>query len=86
MISIGFVAPHVNGGLFMLHDKDDHGIVIAAVVLYIDDLLIIGKECFIVLIKDQMKKMFRMHDLDSVSSYLGMNLERNRKHYTIAIH
>ena len=34
-ISIGFVASHVDGGLFVLHDQDQ-GIVVAAVVLYID--------------------------------------------------
>ena len=44
VISIGFVASRVDGGLFVLHDKEDHGIVIATVVLYIDDLLIIANE------------------------------------------
>jgi hypothetical protein len=37
-------------------------------------------------IKDQMKKRFRMHDLGSVSFYLGMNIERNQEHHTIDIH
>jgi hypothetical protein len=27
-----------------------------------------------------------MHDLGSVSCYLGMNIERNREHHTIHIH
>jgi len=33
-----------------------------------------------------MKKGFQMHDLGSVSVYLGMNIERNQEHHTIDIH
>jgi hypothetical protein len=50
VISIGFVASRVDGELFVLHDKNQ-GIVAAAVVLYIDDLLIISNEGFIGQIK-----------------------------------
>jgi hypothetical protein len=32
-----------------------------------------------------MKKRFQMDDLGSVSFYLGMIIERNREHHTIAI-
>ena len=42
VMSIGFEASHVDRTLFVLHDKEDHGIVVAAVVLYVDDLLIIA--------------------------------------------
>jgi hypothetical protein len=85
VISIGFAASRVDGGLFVLHNKDQD-IVVAAVVLYVDDLLIIANEATIGQIKDRMKKRFRMHDLGSVSFYLGMNIERNREHHTINIH
>ena len=85
VISIGFEASRVNGGLFVLHDKDQ-GTVLAAVVLYVDDLLIIANEGLIGQIRDQMKKRFRMHDPGSVSLYLSMNMERNREHHTIDIH
>jgi len=85
VISIGFVASRVDKGLFVLHDMDQ-GIVVAAVVLYLDDLLIIANKGLIGQIKDQMKKRFRMHDLGSVSCCLGMNIERNREHHTIDIH
>ena len=37
-------------------------------------------------IKDQMKVMFQMDDLRSVSFRLGMNNEHNRQHHTIDIH
>jgi len=85
MLSIGFEASRVDGGLFVLHNKDPD-IVVAAVVLYVDDLLLIANEALIGQIKDQMKMRFRMHDLGSVSFYLGMNIERNREHHTIDIH
>jgi hypothetical protein len=41
VISIGFLASRVDGGLFVLEDQ---GTVIAAVVLYVDDLLIIAND------------------------------------------
>jgi hypothetical protein len=81
--SIGFVASRLDGGLFV---HEDHGTVVAAVILYIDDLLIIANESLIGHIEDQMKERFRMHDLGSVSINLGMNNERNREHHTIDIH
>jgi len=86
VISIGFMASHLDGGLCVLHDKQDYGIVVGAVVLYVDDLLIIANEGLIGQINEQMKKRFRMHDFGSVSFYLGMNIERNREHHTIDIH
>jgi hypothetical protein len=85
VISIGFEAFRVDGGLFVLHNKDQD-IIVAAVVLYVDDLLIIANEGLIGQIKGQMKNRFRMHDLGSVSFYLGMNIKRNREHHTIDIH
>jgi hypothetical protein len=86
VISIGFVASRVDAGLFVLHDMEDHGIVVAAVVLYVDDLLIISNEGLLGQIKNQMKKRFRMHDLGSVYFYLGMNIQRKWEHHTIDIH
>ena len=85
VISIGVVASRVDGGLVVLHAKDQD-IVVATVVLYVDDLLIIANEGLIGQIKNQMKKRFQMHDLGSVCFYLGMNIERNREHHTIDIH
>jgi hypothetical protein len=61
-ISIGLVAARVDGGLFVLQDKDQ-GIVVAAVIRYLDDLLIVPNEGLIGQIKVQIKKRFRMHDL-----------------------
>jgi hypothetical protein len=86
VISIGFVASHVDRGQLVLHDKENYDIVIAAVILYVDDLLIIANEGLIGKFKDQKKKRFRMHNLGSVTFYLGMNIKRNREHHTIDIH
>jgi hypothetical protein len=83
MITIEFVASRVDGALFVLQDQ---GIVVAAVVLYIDDLLIIANEGSIGQMKRQMKKRFRVHVLRSVSFYLGVNIERNREHYIVDLH
>jgi hypothetical protein len=41
VISITFVASRVDGGRFVLHDKNQN-IFVTVVVLYIDDLLIIN--------------------------------------------
>jgi hypothetical protein len=57
VISIGFEASRVDGGLFVLHNKDQD-IVVAAVILYVDDFLMISNEGLIGQIKDQMKKRF----------------------------
>jgi hypothetical protein len=83
VILIGFLASRVDGVLFLL---DDHGIVVAVVVLYVDDLLIIANEGLLGHIKDQMKKKFRMHDFGSVAFHLGMKIEHNWEHHTINIH
>jgi len=78
------MASCVHGGLFVLHNTVQD--IVATVVLYVDDLPIIAKEGFIRQIKNQMKERFRMHDLGSISFYLGMNIEHNREHHTIDIH
>jgi len=80
--SIVFVASRVDGGLFVLHDQ---GALVAAVVLYVDHLLIIANQDWIGQIKDQMKTRFRMHDLGSVSFHRGMNTEHNRDLHTIDV-
>ena len=61
----------------MLHDKEEHGIVVAAVIRYGNDLLIIVNEDLIGQIRDQMMKKFRMHDLRRVSFNPSMNIKCN---------
>jgi len=83
VISIGSVASHLDGGHSLFEDE---GTVVAAVILYVDDLLIIANECFIEQIKDPMKKRFRKHDLGIVSLHLSMNMECNLEHHSIDTH
>jgi hypothetical protein len=63
LVSIGLVELRVNRELFVLKDQLR---VHAAVVSYVNDLLILANESLICQIKDQMKKRFRIHDLGSV--------------------
>jgi hypothetical protein len=84
VIMRGLEASPVNGGLFMLHDKNQD-IAVPAVILNIDDLLIIATEDLIEQIMDQTMRRFWMDDLGSVNFYLGMNIERNGEHHPIDI-
>jgi hypothetical protein len=84
MISIGFLVSHVDGGLSMLHINDQD--LVATVILYMDDFLIIANQGLIGQTRYKMKKRFRMHALPSVSCYLGMNFKHNRELHTINIH
>jgi hypothetical protein len=86
MMSIGFVASRVDEGLFVLQGRENDGILVAVVVLYVSDLLIIANEGSIGQIKDEMMQRCWMHDLGSVSFRLGMKIEHNREHHTIDIH
>jgi len=66
MITIGFQALHVDWGLFVLHDMNQD-LVVATVVVCVDDLLIIPNKGMIGQINNHMKMSFRIHDLGSAS-------------------
>jgi len=83
VISSASVASRVDGGQFVLEDQ---GIVIAAVIMYINDNVIIANNGLIAQMKDQMKARSPMHELWRVSCYLGMNIERIAEHHTIDMH
>jgi hypothetical protein len=85
VILFGFMLPCIHRGVFVLYDKEDHGVGIATLVLYVNDVLIIGNNGMFGQIKDQMKTRFRMHYLGSVSIYLGMNIGLNWEHLMIDI-
>ena len=69
----------------MLHDNNQ-GVVVAAIVLYVDDPVIIANKGLIGQIMDHMKQRFRMDDLRTVFFFLRMNIECNREHHTMDIH
>ena len=68
----------------VLHDMIQ-GTVFGAVVLYIDDLYIIGNKGLIGQIKDHMKMRFGMHNLRSFSFCLGIDIQCNREHHMVDI-
>jgi len=85
LIWIGLLAVQCNKGLF-LHHNTDQCVAIAAVILYVDDLVINADAGLFVQIMDHMRKRFWMHDLGSVSVDLGMTIELNQMHHMINIH
>jgi hypothetical protein len=70
-------------GLLVLEDQ---GTVVAAVVLYVDNLLICTTKVLIGRSRIKWRKGSPMHDLRSVSFHLRMNIKRNQDHHTINIH
>jgi hypothetical protein len=83
VIEIGFMPSRVHGGLLRLEEQ---GTAVAAVILYVDDLLIIAIEGLIGQINDEMRKRFWVHNLGGVCLYLGMTIKRNWEHHTTDIH
>jgi hypothetical protein len=55
-------------------------------MLYVNDLLISTNEDLIWQMMHHMRKSFPMHDLSSVSFYLGMNIARSRELQMIDMH
>jgi len=82
VISIGFMASHVDGGLYVFHDMYQ-GTVVATVILYVDDLIVFAQEDLNRHIKEHMTKRFRMHDFGNVSFYPGLTIKCNQEHHTI---
>ena len=83
MISIGFVALPVDTEKFGLENE---GTVVAALVINVDDLLIIDNKSKIGQIKDKMKNTLRIHGFSSICYNLGMSMEHNRDHHMIEFH
>ena len=84
LVSIGFVPSRVDGGLFILRNAS--GEVDCVLVLFVDDLLLLGALDIIENLKKRLMERFRMHDLGAASHYLGMVIERDTTTGTIAIH
>jgi len=83
VFSIGFVASRVDGGLSVLeHERT----VIAAVMLYVDNLRIIANLGLRGQTKDQRKERFRIHDLGSVSFVFRLTIRHKLDHQAIDIY
>jgi hypothetical protein len=78
-LTLGFVVSKLEGGFFILRQSQaeaTHGRFRLLMVIYVDDLLLIGEPAFVSQIKEEMKHRFDMHDLGAVDFYLGMKIER----------
>jgi hypothetical protein len=69
---LGFMCSRLDGGFFIL-SKD--GIVKLMLLIFVDDLLLIGGIALIEDIKGQFKQRFEMHDLGAATFYLEMRIE-----------
>jgi hypothetical protein len=79
LLTLGFVVSKLEGGFFILRQSQveaTHGRFRLLMVIYVDDLLLIGEPAFVSQIKEEMKHRFDMHDLGAVDFYLGMKIER----------
>jgi hypothetical protein len=74
-VTLGFVVSKLEGGFFILRQAE-HERFRLLMVIYVDDLLLIGEPAFVSQIKEEMKRRFDMHDLGAVDFYLGMKIER----------
>lgn len=70
----------------MLYDKEDHSIIISAVIPYVNDLIIVENKDLIEWIKDQIKMRLWMHDLRHAFLYISMNIRCNLESHMIIIH
>ena len=80
--SIGFVASPADLGLFYCHGQRET----VYLVLYVDDCLIIGPKNGVELTAAWMCSKYSCHDLGDASTYLGMQIVRDRSACTLSIH
>ena len=80
--SIGFEASPADLGLFYCHGQRET----VYLVLYVDDCLIIGPKTGVELTAAWLKEKYDCHDLGNASTYLGMQIERDRSTGTLTIH
>jgi hypothetical protein len=77
VITIGCAASRVDGGRYVLLND---GIIVAAVVLDLDEPLLISNESLNGKINDQMKMRFWMHAVGRDSFHFGMDMQHNQEH------
>jgi hypothetical protein len=75
LLTLGFVVSKLEGSFFILRQVK-HEPFPLSMVIYVDDLLLIGEPTFVSQIKEEIKRGFDMHDLGAVDFYLRMIIER----------
>ena len=82
LLDIGFARTRSDAGVY--HHQDDGGITI--IILYVDDIMILSDSIDnIKQVKAALISRYEMTDLGEISSYLGVNIKRNRSKRTLEI-
>ena len=85
---LGFTTIHSDVGVYILqchHKRGDRNMDMI-LILYVDDLLLLGEDLSKIKdVKCQLGKLYQMKDLRPTSSYLGIQITRNRNTHAIWI-
>ncbi|KAL7284388.1 hypothetical protein ACG7TL_001678, partial [Trametes sanguinea] len=77
LLDLGFTRTYSNAGVYVYRRQGGEKVTI--VVLYVDDLLLLGDDRqHIKQVKDALKKQYKMTDLGAVKRFLGLRISRDR--------
>jgi hypothetical protein len=79
--TLGFVPSPADPSLFTLTNKTDN----IYLLVYVDDILIAGKASTVGYVKQELLKRFEGRDLGEITSFLGINITRERQDKVIKI-
>ena len=85
---MSFKTIHSDAGVYILHCHHKRGDseTDMILILYVDDLLLLGQDLSKIKdVKHQLGKLYQMKDLGPASSYLGIQITRDRKRRVIWI-
>ena len=85
LVSLGFQKLQADHSVFMTKNSPFTSANGLIVLVYVDDIKIIGSRAAVDSLKQQLCSKFEMTDLGPISYYLGMTVTRNRKLKTITI-
>ena len=75
LLKMGFKRTYSNAGIY--HRQDAGGITL--IILYVDDITILSDSLkSVTQIKSTLSNCYEITDLGEISSYLGVNIKRNR--------
>jgi hypothetical protein len=82
LTALGFTASDADPGIYIY--KDDTATIY--LLVYVDDILLVGKDLALILsFKAKIKEAFEARDLGTASTYLGINIMKDRGSGTITI-
>ena len=81
LLLVGFTRCHSNLNVYILHSDDAHLLL----VLYVDDLIIIGSTSFIIdSVKTSLQDRFAMTDLGLLHYFLGIEITQSSAGITLS--